>query len=458
MSGVGAIKQERNNEFVITLPKVIPDDGYYERAVLEHYQSEERRVFREKLDSELGKELTAQAESLLSELVYPFAGSFIGYDADPTLDNYFFGLASNEIQIAEGYDSFHYATKFGGVTFQKKKYKLALIYFVSLAFRHERFAEALVKKVPAVRMEDVLTVSAETAPFLSDMKEALNHFGSFFEGFEETTMEDVATIFSVLSVSRTNTALLDRPGAPLPLLIQCSDHDVIRCQAAAKQDPMHFLLFSLRHHFQREYDGHQRAREAAMQSGIKRILNGLLPNLKYHENVKLKRGGQILTDVDLVVLEEDTGTALLLQLKHQDLYGMDIHSMNIRGARLKEQAERWLSVVKDWTTQKEEHVIRSSLKISIGAAPIQLHRLIVARHYSYPVRDIVRDEDVAFANWNQFFNATQILRQTNAMPKLADLVARLKADQSPGGRQEHLPEPRSEWGLRDLRFTIVQEE
>lgn len=74
----------------------------------------------------------------------------------------------------------------------------------------------------------------------------------------------VRTIFDVLSVSRRNLGLLDRPGAPMPPLIQCSDEHVIRPLAGATSDQvMLFLLNSLQQRFPKEYDQAQGAREWA---------------------------------------------------------------------------------------------------------------------------------------------------------------------------------------------------
>jgi hypothetical protein len=394
-------------------------------------------------------------ERLLSELVYPFANHFIGYDAHPTLDDYFFGVAFREIELMEGYDSFHYSIKFGAVSFQK--YKLALTFLMSIGIRHERFAEALVRKDQNIRFEDVLTISSETAPFIESIREAINYFGSSFEAFEEATSEDVATILSVLSISRANTDLLDRPGAPLPLLIQCSGQHLIRCQTAVLADPMQFLLNSLKHHFPREYDTHQRTRESAMQAAIKRVLNGGFAGLEFVENVKLKRSSRTLTDIDLVAAEPGTGVVLLMQLKHQDLFGMDFHARHLRTTRLNEQVERWLEVVKDWAGTTEDAVIRKTLRLSDSTVPARLYRVIVTRHYGYSLGNVAHAPDIAFANWNQFFNAIRLVKQSIDKPGLLDLILKLREGVELA-KQAHLSEPRSEWIIGDLKFTTVQEE
>jgi hypothetical protein len=84
--------------------------------------------------------------------------------------------------------------------------------------------------------------------------------------------------------------------------------------------------------------------------------------------------------------------------------------------------------------------------------------VVLTRHYSFPLKEVEADNDVAFANWNQFFNATLLARQETAEPRLADILRMMKLSQEAGGSQEHLEEPRSLWVIDDMRFTIEQEQ
>lgn len=454
MAGLGTVERTGLTEFLVTLPPVLPDDEYYERAVAEHFDAIARENFEELLHSDIGQDMAVDVERLLTELVHPFMDHFIGYDADPTLDTYFFGVASHLLQMKEGYDSFHYAVTFGGVPFQK--YMLGLTFLMSLAVRHERFAEALVKKVPAIRLENVLTVSSETAPFLEDMLAAINFFGGLFDDYEYATAEQVRTVFEVLSVGHGDAKVLDRPGSPLPLLIRCSDKDFIRCQSAVLANPMQYLLDSLRHHFPGEYDQNQRTREQSMQRALRRVLDDVFPGLEYRENVHLRKGGRTVTDIDLVALEPTTGSAVLIQLKHQDIFGMDLHSGRQRGKRLREQSERWLDAVADWTSSADRSEVRATLRVGSAFPEVATFRVIVTRHFGHPLGGVTQAPDVAFANWNQFYNATLQARDRHERPTLADLVTLLREGERPGGPMEHHPEPRSEWIIDELRFTTRQ--
>lgn len=455
-SGLCRIEKTGSSEFHITLPAIIVDEAYYERAISEHYRTESRRQFAKLLNSKRGRKLTEEIKALLTELVYPFETHFIGYGGDPRLDDYFYGLAFSEIQLYDGYDTFNYKIEFGGIAFQK--YILALTYFVSLSIRHERFAEALSAKDSSIRLENVLTISSDRDGFVESIKDALDKFGSVYESYEETSLEEARRILEVLSVSRKNTGLLDRPASALPLIVQSSDTGLIRCIAGARNSPMQFLLDSLRYHFPRDYDKNQQSREASLQTAIKGVLNEGFAGLRFHENIKVRLDGRELTDIDLVVIEEATGTVILCQLKYQDLYGADLHSMHVRTTRLKEQTAKWLAALNKWMDTAGTAGLKASLRLPGSYAVSTVHRLIISKHYGYPLKDLADSPDTASANWIQFFNSIQLV-QRNPPDKRSvnDLIHMLRSSRAPGGQQEHAPEPRSEWIIRDLKFTVEQE-
>lgn len=455
-TGLCCIERTGKSEFLITLPAIIPDDEYYENAVSQHYKEASRRRYAKIMQSDHFKKIETEVNKKLTELVYPFRTHFIGYDADPLLDQYFYGVAFSEVQLFDGYDTFNYATRFGGIKYQY--YILALTFIISLFIRHERFAEALVKKEPDIKLENVLTISSDTEGFVESIKDAVNYFGSVFDDFEEITLEEARCIFEVLSCSRKNSSILSRPGSSLPLIIQSSDQGIIRCLTGAHTNPLQFLLDSLRHHFPADYDRNQLSREKSMQNAIKRVLNEGFDGLEYLENIKIRLDGRVLTDIDLVVTEKETGTIFLSQLKHQELYGSDLHAKHVRSARLKDQITKWLSSLEDWIGTVGEAGIRASLRLPRSFPALSVYRLVICRHYGYPLKDLTHNAETAYANWIQFFNSIELVKME--MPKgrkLSDLFATLKRTVTQNPQQEHLAEPRTEWIINNLKFSVRQE-
>ncbi|SBV94309.1 hypothetical protein KL86APRO_10495 [uncultured Alphaproteobacteria bacterium] len=443
------------DHFRIILPPNLPDLELHERDLDRHHVVRDHEMFANGFEAFVGKKRKDEIKNLLAELVYPFHGHFIGYGADPMLDFYFFGHAYNEIQLAKGFDTFHFSTTFGGITFSN--YKLAAMFIMSVGMKHRAFVSALIAKEPTIRIEDILTVSVETKNFLESMKEFINEFGQHFEKHVPVTDDNVRTIFDVLSISRKNLTLLDRPGAPTPPLIQCSDDHVIRPLAGAIRDEvMLFLLNSLQHSFPKDYDRAQQAREGVMQRAVERALRGALPDLEYRGNIKLRHSGKVATDIDLVIIEPSTARIILVQLKHQDPYGSDFASMLARTGRLNQQVRDWLHKVRSWVGAASTSELRASFRLPPSVTNPAVSFLVLTRHYAHSLRLVVDGTDAAFSNWTQLITAIARLQESNFPPTLERLIKELKTLSVPD-EQYYLPEPRSDWTTGRLRFTIEQE-
>lgn len=454
--GIGKIEKTGPQEFTITLPSEIDHDDYYERYLLRHYTSESWRLFRELFVHEKFQDVEKEVHEKLYELVYPFMEHYIGYDTDPTLDNYFFALASHEVSLQEGYDTYNYAVKFGGISVQQ--YMLALKYIVSLSIKHEYFAEALVKKHPEVKLENVLTISADVYPFIESLRDAVNYFGSGYEDFEEIDLNQATQIFNVLTCSRDCLDLIDAPGSPHPLSIRCSETGVIRALFGAHSEPVRYLLESLRYHYPKDYNKNQGNREASLQRAIRRVLNEAFQELDYLPNVRMRLDGRVLSDIDLVVLDKKAGTVLLFQLKHQELYGSDLYSKYVRNDRLKNEVRDWMFAVNSWISTLGKEGVKKALQLKNDwAQDLQIFRVVISRHVAYPLKGIVNGEDSAYANWPQFFNSIQILKRDHEAPTLENLIGVLRETQEKPDKVTHLPEPTSKWNLHELTFIITQE-
>ncbi|MER9955186.1 hypothetical protein NKJ52_10100 [Mesorhizobium australicum] len=451
----GRIERTRDS-FRIILPSKLADLELHERE-LERYYVRDRTILSEGYEAIIGEKIGDEVRTLMTDLVYPFRTHFIGYEADPALDFYFFGHAYTDMLLAKGFDTFHFSTTFGGVTFSN--FKLAVIFIVSVGMKHRGFVRALMEKVPSIRIEDVLTVSVETASFLEGLREFINQFGRQFEAHVPVTNEDVRSIFDVLSISRSNLALLDRPGSPIPPLIQCSDEHVIRPLAGATSDEgMLFLLNALQHSFPKEYDRAQRTREGVMQRAVERAVKAAFPTLDYRGNIKLRQGGKVLTDLDLVMVEPSSERVVLVQLKHQDPYGADLATMLSRTGRLNQQVSDWLRKVRSWLAAVSTSELRATLRLPSGTASPEVSLLVLTRHYAHSLRTVLDEKDATFANWNQFVTAIARLRERRVDTLgLNDLLKEL-ASLSVPEEVDHLPEPASSWDVGSLRFTIEQEQ
>lgn len=451
----GGTIERVGDRFRIVLPARLADLELHERELDRQYRGYERGRFVDRYESVVKAKVGEEVDHLLGELVYRYREYFIGYEAHPTLDDYYFGLAYNQTLFAKGYDTFHFSSTFGGATFAH--YRLAVTFIVSVGMKHRAYVRALMAKEPSIRVEDVLTVSVETEGFLESLRCFINDFGSQFTGHVQIDERVTRTVFETLSVSRRNLDMLERPGAPIPPLIQCSDDHVIRPLAGSMADEVIvFLLNSLQQRYPKEYDRAQRAREGVMQRMVESSFRGVFPGLEFRGNTKLRRAGKVLTDIDLVIREPATDRVVLVQLKHQDPYGADLATMLTRTARLNAQVSEWLRKVRDWLDNVNPAELRATLRLPPSAVAPEVSFLVLTRHYAHSLRSVVREADTVFANWNQFITGLARVQEMSDETPIVDDLLRALGEISTPEIEDYLPEPPSLWTVGSLSFTIEQ--
>lgn len=454
MSNYCKITQLQENHFQITLPEKLPDPEHYERKISEHYAAHYQNTLKQALALNNIQAIEKEVEESLQELVFPFLGKWIGYNSNLLLDEYFFSMAHSKMQIADGIDTFHYSACFGGVPYLH--YTLALTFIVSLHEKHQRFAETLATKDDNIKLENILTITGESLQFIKSIVEAVNHFGTIYKDFTPLNLPDAKKIFDILSISRLSPKELWQPGCCTPLLIQTSENSFTRCLSSTADYPVQFMLNSLRLNYPKDYDNHQRKREKPMCNAIKSALLLIYNNLEFRENINIRINKKILTDIDLTIYEASTSTVFLCQLKHQELYGSDLHAKHTRSNRLKQQATKWLEAVNSWTNAVGDNGIRSALNIKSSKSGLTIYRVFITRHYAHPLSDLELNNDTVFGNYLQFLNSAHLIKKNEiSNPKLSDLITLLKTSQSPWGPAHHIDQPESDWIIGELKFSIT---
>jgi hypothetical protein len=405
-SKIGEVQLRRTarRSYEFTLPSTWIDYDQYEEAVERHFAEQGiKRYFEAYKRSKATQGLEEELHQLANENVFVFKDYFIGYNAHPTLDDHFFGLAYSFVSLSPGFDSFRFDLKFGGVSYIK--YMLAVVYLYSLALKHEWFCLALLRKHPEIDPRNILTISAEKEGFIANFAEALNVYGPSFDGFTFTTSAELETIYKVLSARRDCIDVLKPNGAPIPMLLEFSDTSVLRCLAGAQESPIRVLLNGLRHHFPDDYNINQQTREASFQRAIERILQGGFDGLAFKRNVVLKDQGRDLTDVDLVVAEESSNTVLLFQIKAQDSYGSELNARLNRSKRFAEGSRRWVDVTKEWVSRTDAHELRNRFGMRRSPEAPNVRLVVLSRFFAHFGFEEETPTDVTYCTWSQFFNA-----------------------------------------------------
>jgi len=389
--------------FDFELPHRISDAEAHEREVVEHYKRKHLRLTQEALSASAGALwLSGEITKLLRENVYVWRDSFIGYNADPVLDDYYIALAWTAIRETPQYDSFNECKTFGGIPFLK--YLLASAWLVSLCLKHEAFCETLIAKHPEIRLEDILTISADRAEFIDTLREALDQMGMRFVTYTTTSLEEAEQIFEVVTLTRRNAKLIEKPVAPIPVVVQSSTVSIVKF-LAGRHRQMEFMLDSLKANFARDFSRNQQSREASMQQVMEKYFQEHFDSAIVRRNIRLRHRGRELTDIDFTVFDPAFGDLLLFQIKYQDAHGADFKVQNSRMARFVNESMRWLTAVDTWLENAGPEVLRNAFRLPASGKVTRIRKVIVARHHAYPLAKVQLDEDTADSSWMQLYNA-----------------------------------------------------
>ncbi|MBT2189450.1 hypothetical protein [Sphingobium nicotianae] len=454
-SGLSTITKVDPKLYRFDFPSKIIDAQSHERGVEEHY--------RDILQNEIGRNLFETPEGKIrSEKIWQsFLGNiyvwrdlFMGYNADPFLDDIFFTIAWGQIVATPQFDSFNELKKFGGITYLKYLMSAAIV--VSFALKHERFAAAMNVKYPDIPRGNVLTISADREEFIDDLWHALEEFGERFAHYTPTSRAEAEQLFKTVTLNRENVAVASRPHAPLPVIVEFASTSIVKV-VSGRARQMEFLLDSLRRNFQSDYSSNQRGREASLQRALTGFLQSMFPDVICRTNIKLRYQGRVLTDVDLVAFDPIYGDLMLFQLKHQDTPGPDLKAENSRMPRFLRECSEWLDVVADWLGTADETILRNAFRLPRGAKISRVRKLIVARHHAYPLAGTSIDENTAYATWLQFYNAGRVMiaRQGN-LRSMNGLFAFLREHIVRAPVRHHQEEQPKRFRLHDLEYEIVQ--
>ncbi|SHF94002.1 hypothetical protein SAMN05444339_1246 [Loktanella atrilutea] len=453
-AGICKVTRSAEGRYEFILPAEIANHGAVEDDVNDHFAKEYARIRNEFMQQAEGRNLQRVVNELHDENVFISLEHFIGYDADPFLDEHYFQIAWSDLRSEPGFDSFNELREFGGITYLK--YTLAAAFIISLCRKHEVFCQRMVKKYPEIRMEDILTISADRAELITSLREALNLFGRKFLHYTTTTEDEAEQIYEIIAITPRNADLLDGAFPALPCIIEFANGGIVKC-LAGRYRQMEFLLGALRRAYPREYDAHQQLREGSFQTAVEKLLGSSFPNLEMRRNIRLRKEGRELTDVDLAAIDLQHGHLLLIQLKFQDATHGDFRVEASRMGRFRDESVRWLDTVFLWLSSTDEQTLRSTFRVPRGMRINRIRKLILARHHAWSLRSVRLDDDTVFASWSQLINAVMLMEQRQGdFRTLNGLHAILRTYIVDAPDRYHSIEDPVEYILESLKFAVIQ--
>lgn len=97
------------------------------------------------------------------------------------------------------------------------------------------------------------------------------------------------------------------------------------------------------------------------------------------------------------------------------------------------------------------------LRLPKSIKNFSIKRVIISKHYAYPLIDVALNKTTTYANWAQFFNSVELVKMdANNQPSLNEVFDKIEEMNNTARPQEHEPEPQTRWAIDDLVFVTCQ--
>lgn len=318
-------------------------------------------------------------------------GWFIGYDNDQfLLDHYNARARIRAAGIVEA-EALPANGMIGGRPFGD--WTEASTTACGLVLHHVDAACRLHKRKPKVNMRDILTIYARRDDILDVLVERGNSEAQALQLMAGLTLDGEGARYSE-----------DKHEIPLPYYIDAGEHFVLLPMFGALMNPHAGLLEHLRREYRPDWDRIVDGREDTFREDLRR----LLPESRYkvlEKGLRLRRKDKsVLTDVDAIVLDRQTGVLVLIQLKWYDVYGFSLAERESRKQNLLSKGNEWVEKVHGWIDGRSCAEISKAHGWGEAAnCPPQL--LVMARHASQFAGETRYDPRATWTSWHALSEA-----------------------------------------------------
>ncbi len=255
----------------------------------------------------------------------------------------------------------------------------------------------------------------------------------------------ISTLIPFMTLDAQSAASLQRDHeVPLPYYVDLGRDFVLLPSFGALLNPCAGLVWQLKKEFKKDWDGGVDGREAVFRKELEQAF----PPSRFtipQRGVRLRRAdGSELTDIDAVIVDRQTGSLGLVQLKWHDIFGRSLRERNSRRLNLL-KANDWVDKVATWISGKSAGVVAEALNVGAAATDRPPELLVVTRHSSRFTGTDSFDRRAAWLGW-----AELVHKATNCTE--ADLLSAVSRDHRGGGtaksRSVRTPEVFQFRGLR----------
>lgn len=326
----------------------------------------------------------------MRELVRPWEKHYIGYGADPEVDDFYHELSILVAPTRLGFDNFPQQSLFGGLPFSK--YVECVRVLMSFAFKHMDFCLLLCGKHPEINPIDVVSVPSKWEDSVRYMSYALD------------VAEDEAQQLLISTALTPENAQhhLRVPAGPFACQYMIGNGSAVKLITGCLDNPFQFMLRELRRRYPTDWDKSVDYREDIFRSDLFDVFSLFSRVAMFTDNININSSAG-KTDIDALAVDVISGVAGVFQLKWQDLYGSSMRERESRKVNFLQTGNAWVEKVSRWLAEGRMPETLVSLGVPKEAATqIKKARLFVlGRNFSHFSGECPMDERAAWGTWVQ---------------------------------------------------------
>lgn len=252
---------------------------------------------------------------------------------------------------------------------------------------HIDFAALLKKKRPSTVLSETLTLFARRDDVVAIWEEA---------GLAKDRIDPTLHALTLESDGLDDWDLAFE--SPTPFYVDFGRDFVLQPCFGALANPYFALFRHLRRAYKTDWDRGVDRREVVFREDLARMFPAprfVVPS----RGCRLYRDdGSQLTDIDAVVIDRDSGSVALVQLKWHDVFGFSLGERESRRRNI-EKANEWVDRVSTWVNGRSSKDVLTALHLESGGSDGPPLLYVVARYTARFSGDQHRDERASWLGW-----------------------------------------------------------
>ncbi|MFC4299027.1 hypothetical protein ACFO0J_13345 [Castellaniella hirudinis] len=302
---------------------------------------------------------------------------------------------------------------------------------------HMDFAVLLKIKRPSIALHDVLTIFARREDVEAVWEEA-----GLAKGRILPTMQALTLAIDGLDDWERAYEM------PASFYIDFGKNFVLLPCFGALANPYFALFRHLRSTYRRDWDSGVDRREAIFRADLARAFPAPRFMVPLRGQRLYRPDGSILTDIDAVIIDMETGSVVLTQLKWHDVFGFSLAERDSRRRNIG-KANEWVERIWSWVDGRSSAEILRELRINAPGSARPPFLYVIARYAARFAGDHDQDRRASWLSWQEILHAVD--SDTMDVDPLAQIPEAIHSRQT---RFESPATTEMNFQFRSLRVTL----